>query len=193
MIVFLQVIMLVSFICGMALLFGPDFLSFALGSIASFERLSWFSLIGTAALGFYWIFFSVSMYRYTNPKKEKKSESKMDVELVDISNDAENNVVELQPQKIRFFKYGTKELVIGSILTCAWIALFVTTDMCKIAASEFNAWREAESINLQVARIIGYTLIVLAIGMAISFFSLLKPRKRTRSKATKSSTSKRKS
>lgn len=142
------IILIVALGLGLVLSVGPHVLSFVLSVVGSFERLSWFSLIGTAILAIYWIVFGIRMYQYAN------------AEIVFDEN--------AEPEKLP--KFGKKTLIIGIVMTIAWIALFIVTDHSANAAASFSSWRQANSNGLDIAAKIGHLLLAFAGGIFVSLF-----------------------
>ncbi len=200
----LFILMFVAIILGLIFSWGPDFLSLLLSSVGSFNRLSWFSLIGTAVIAIYWIVFSLKMYRYANSEiiyeedeteeteeavqpenlvrtetaeKREKSERPVNPEK---SEKPENKTDENVPDEIteKVPKFGKKSMIFGILLTVAWIALFVTTDLSAVAADNFAAWQNENANMLQLVQKIGHLLLAFAAGIFVSIFHRLKRSKK---------------
>ena len=132
--------MIVCFVVGGTLAFGPILVSGILTLLGSFERLSWVSLIGTSVLLLYWLVLTIVLYRRANVASSDGASPK--------------------PKK-RF-------LIIGIAMTVCWICLFAATDVCSSLAEQFNAWRERYSSQLNVALKAGQILNVFATGILVT-------------------------
>lgn len=158
---FIYIMMFAAFLCGLILTFGPDACTIFLEAVGSFERLSWFSLIGTAILLGYWVVYAVSLYRQANASYyEEDGEPPSSGE----------NETEL-PGKV-----GKKALVVGLILTACWIVLFTCSEVGGIAADGFNNWRTAYATQLQVAKEFGRMLLAFAVGIFVTLFYMRRKR-----------------
>lgn len=161
------IILFTSVLIGLVFSWGPDALSLFLSSVGSFDRLSWFSLVGTGIVAGYWIVLCFRMYRHAN------------AEIVYEEDETEETEI---PDKIP--KFGKKALIFGVVLTIAWIALFISTDQSALAADSFAAWRTENANMLQFVQKIGHLLLAFAAGIGVSLFHRSR---RTRKKSTKGS------
>lgn len=136
----LAVVFIAALFGGLVLSFGPHVLSTILSSVGSFERLSWFSLIGCAFIAIYWLVFGIRMYRRANS------------ETSNVRN------------------YGKRQFRIGIVITVLWIMLFIVTDYSANAAVSFSTWRLSNADGLDIAAKIGHLLLAFAGGIFVARF-----------------------
>lgn len=166
----IYIMLFAAFLIGLVLTFGPDACTLFLEAVGSFERLSWFSLIGTAVLLGYWVVYAVSLYRQANSYYVEEEEE---------SPSGSENGAELPPSKV-----GKRALIFGLTLTVGWVGLFICSEVGGIAADGFNNWRTIYSEQLQIAREFGRMLLAYAVGI---FVTLLYMNKKRESKSSSSS------
>lgn len=166
--IMLFLIFVISLIVGLVFSWGPDVWLFFLTYVGSFERLSWFSLIGTAVIAGYWIILAMRMYSHANAN----------IELVE---DGEN---------FETPKVGKKALVIGVIMTILWIGLFIFTDGAALAAQSFATWQIKKATSLAIARKFGHLLLAFSAGILLSLNLLRRHTPRRRRKNVEEETQK---
>ena len=158
----IYIMLIATFLFGLVLTFGPNACSLFLEAVGSFERLSWFSLIGTAVLLGYWVVYAVILYRQANVAYYEENEGEP-------PSGGENE--EELPGKV-----GKKALVVGLILTVCWIALFACSEIGGIAADGFNNFRTIYAEQLRSAREFGRMFLSFSVGIFVTLFYMRKKR-----------------
>ena len=153
------IVLFVAAFCGLVLSFGTTVCGFMLTAVGSFERISLFSLVGTALLVLYWVFCYFRLYSRVNKTYDEYEEEEAE---------------EPEEEEEGKHKIGRKALVIGVILTILWVALFATTDLSASAAERFMEWQASNQSVLEICKKIGHLLLAFSGGILVSMLYFYK-------------------